>query len=134
MPIKVGSGTQIAVVAGEPSCLFLDAVSPIPRDARLSLVLSGPRTLRGALAERQADTARIEARFTCRTAGEYSLHVEDCDGQIMLHERIKVDPGPLHAGSCVLISSIGRTSRTFRLQARDAHDNTPLHLCAGAGF
>ena len=118
------SDKRLHVTAGEASCVCLDSASPIPCAARLTLVLAGPRTLRGALAERDVDTARIEARFTCRTAGSYALHVEDADsGHILLDERIVVDPGPLHIGSCALLANIGRTSRTFRMQAKDAHGN-----------
>ena len=118
------------LVAGAPSCVFLDAKSPISAEARLSLLLFGPRTLRGTLTERTSTTSTIEARFTCLVAGDYRLQVEDdVTGRVLLGEPITVVPGPVHPASCELLKAPG-ISRTFRLQARDCFGNA--HLVGGA--
>ena len=120
---------SLHVVAGQPSCVHLDAPSPIPADVRLTFLLSGPRILRGTLTDREVSTTRIEARFTCRTAGDYLLQVEQTDsGKALLHERITVAPGPLHTSSCTLLAN-SMPSRTFCLEGRDAFDN--IHCSGG---
>ena len=58
------------VQAGVPTSLWMHAPDPIPPETKLTLWLRGPRTLRGVIAERDAPTVNIEARFAVRIAGE----------------------------------------------------------------
>ena len=67
----------MTIEAGRPSSVWLHAPFPIPPDTALTLWLRGPKTLRGVVAEREAPTVNIEARFAVRVAGEYTLTVEE---------------------------------------------------------
>ena len=83
---------QATVVAGRPSAVWLHAPQPIPPDTALTLWLRGPKTYRGVVAEREAQTVNIEARFAVRVAGQYTLHVEDASKRTLLKDKLTVSP------------------------------------------
>ena len=91
-PLKEQQGALAMpkVEAGRPSACWLHAASPIPPDTALTLWLKGPKTYRGVVAERDAPTVNIEARFAVRVAGEYTLLVEDVNKRPLLKDKLTV--------------------------------------------
>ena len=121
------------IVAGRPVCLWLHAPEPIPENTELTLWLRGPKTYRGVIAERNAPTKNIEARFAVRLAGEYELHVEDGLKRTLLSDKITVGPGAAHTASCRLIAAeASPDGRIQLLRAFDAQGNA--HVVGGVLF
>ena len=121
------------IVAGRPVCLWLHAPEPIPENTELTLWLRGPKTYRGVIAERNAPTKNIEARFAVRLAGEYELHVEDGLKRTLLSDKITVGPGAAHTASCRLIAAEASPGgRIQLLRAFDAQGNA--HVVGGVLF
>lgn len=121
------------IEAGRPACIWLTAPEPIPENTELTLWLRGPKTYRGVIAEREAPTKNIEARFAVRIAGEYKLLVEDKAKHTLLSDRVTVNPGPAHTASGSLVAAEASTDgRMQLLQAADAHGNK--HSAGGVVF
>ena len=72
---RVWQKTMPCIEAGRPTGVWLHAETPIPPDTALTLLLRGPKTLKGVVAERTAPTVNIEARFAVKVAGDYTLIV-----------------------------------------------------------
>ena len=121
------------VVAGRPSAVWLHAQSAIPPDTALTLWLRGPKTYRGVVAEREAPTVNIEARFAVRVSGEYTLIVEDASKRALLRDKLRVVAGPAHTASCSLDDQLASPDGRHQiLLAVDAFGNR--HVAGGASF
>lgn len=121
------------IQAGRPTSLWLRAPEPIPENTELTLWLRGPKKYRGIIAERDAPTKTIEARFAVRVAGEYILRVQDKTKRILLSDTLHVGPGPAHTASSHLVTSAASPDgRRQLLQAVDTHGN--MHREGGVQF
>ena len=118
------------IEAGRPSAVWLHAPWPIPPETALTLWLRGPKTLKGVVAERDAPTINIEARFAVKAAGEYSLVVEEkTSKRAILKDKLTVNAGPAHTASCTLdAEAASADGRRQVLRAVDAFGLSLIHI------